>query len=147
MGFDLLTNEHRIIEKDGEQIYIVGVENWGHSRHFPKKGDIDKAVAGLDKNIFKVLLSHDPSHWDHKVLEHPLHFPLTLSGHTHGGQFGIQIPGFQWSPVKYRYPRWSGLYTEGEQNLYVNQGFGYLAFPGRVGMPPEITVFTLKSMA
>lgn len=147
MGFAMLDNDHRIIERAGEQISIVGVENWGHSRHFPKKGDIDKAIAGLAEGTFKVLLSHDPSHWDNKVLEHPVHFPLTLSGHTHGGQFGIQIPGFQWSPIKYRYPRWSGLYTEKQQNLYVNQGFGYLAFPGRVGMPPEITVFTLNSTA
>ncbi len=147
MGFDMLNNEHRVLERNGERISIVGVENWGHSRHFPKKGDIDKAIEGLDQDVFKVMLSHDPSHWDQKILDHPVHFPLTLSGHTHGGQFGIQIPGFQWSPIKYRYKRWSGLYTEGKQNLYVNQGFGYLAFPGRVGMPPEITVFTLKSMA
>lgn len=144
IGFDLLNNENRTIKKGDAEISVVGVENWGHSRYFPKKGDLDQAVKGLPQDIFKVLLSHDPSHWDHKILEHETHFPLTLSGHTHGGQFGIEIPGLKWSPIKFRYKRWSGLYKEAAQHLYVNQGFGYLAFPGRVGMPPEITVITLQ---
>ena len=146
MGFTMLNNEHQRIEKDGENIVLAGVENWGAGRHFPKIGDLGKAIAGVNENDFTVLMSHDPSHWDHHVLPNQKHVHLTLSGHTHGMQFGIDMPGFKWSPVKYRYPRWMGLYEEKGQYLYVNRGFGFLAFPGRVGMWPEITVIELKTV-
>lgn len=147
MDFQLLNNENTQITKEGENIRLVGVENWGAGRFFPKHGDLNLALNGVHKDDFTILMSHDPSHWDHHVLPHDKHVHLTLSGHTHGMQFGIDIPGFKWSPVKYRYPRWMGLYTEKDQHLYVNRGFGFLAFPGRVGMWPEITVIELKSLA
>lgn len=144
MGFRLLKNEHTFIEKGGEQIQLIGVENWGNPP-FPQVGDLDKAIGNTDAQ-FKVLLSHDPSHWDEKVRPHAKKFDLTLSGHTHGMQFGVEIPGFvKWSPVKYRYPRWAGLYQEEEEYLYVNRGFGFIGFPGRVGIMPEITLITLES--
>lgn len=147
LGFDLLNNTNRIIEKSGEQISIVGVENWGKTP-FPQIGDIDAALKGTEKTPFTVLLSHDPSHWEQVVLQHKKHIHLTLSGHTHGMQFGVEIPGFlKWSPVQYRYPRWAGLYTEKNQHLYVNRGFGFIGFPGRVGIRPEITVFELQTDA
>ncbi|MEL6257092.1 MAG: metallophosphoesterase [Bacteroidota bacterium] len=143
MGFQLLQNENRILEKDGDKIALLGVENWGKGG-FPKYGDLDQALAGAEEMPIKILLSHDPSHWDQKVLEHNQKIHLTLSGHTHGMQFGIEIPGIKWSPVKYRYPRWAGLYEEAEQYLYVNRGFGFLAFPGRVGIWPEVTLIELQ---
>ncbi len=146
MGFDLIMNDHRRIEKDGQHFNLLGVENWGSSRHFPKKGDLDKSIANANLDTFNLLLSHDPTHWEQKVLEHPQHIDLTLSGHTHGMQFGIKLPGMQWSPVQYRYKRWLGLYEEKDQKLYVNRGFGYLGFPGRVGMWPEITVLELDTV-
>lgn len=143
MGFNLLLNESKYIQKNDERIAIVGVENWG--KGFKQKGDLDQAVSGIEANDFKVLLSHDPSHWEYKVIDHPMHFHLTLSGHTHGMQFGIEIPGLiKWSPVKWRYKFWAGIYNKAGQVLNVNRGFGYLAFPGRVGIWPEITVITLK---
>ena len=143
MGFSLLLNESRYIQKNEERIAIVGVENWG--KGFKQKGNLDQAVSGIEANDFKILLSHDPSHWEYKVVDHPMHFHLTLSGHTHGMQFGIEIPGFiKWSPVKWRYKFWAGIYNKAGQVLNVNRGFGYLAFPGRVGIWPEITVITLK---
>ena len=142
MDFQLLKNEHVEIEKEGEKIVLLGVENWGEG--FKKKGDLDKALEGVDKEAFKILLSHDPTHWDLKTLKHPVNVDLTLAGHTHGMQFGIDIPGFKWSPAKFRYARWSGLYKEARQYLYVNKGFGFLGFPGRVGMWPEITVIEFK---
>lgn len=142
MGFKLMLNEHHILEKDGEKIALVGVENWGKPP-FPQLGDLNKAVEGAEDIPVKILLSHDPSHWDLEVIEHTQKFHLTLSGHTHGMQFGIEIPGIKWSPVKYRYPRWAGLYEKAEQFLYVNRGFGFLAFPGRVGIWPEVTVIEL----
>ena len=144
IGFDLLLNENRFIEKNGERIAIVGVENWGKGRYFPKRADLGKTFAETTEEDFCIMLSHDPSHWDEKLLPHSRHIPLTLSGHTHGFQFGIKMPGFKWSPAQYRYPRWYGLYEEAKQYLYVNRGFGYLAFPGRIGMWPEITVIELK---
>ena len=144
MGFDLINNEHRTLSKNGDQLQIVGVENWGSGRYFPKRGDLDQACAGINNSDFKILLSHDPSHWELKALDHPMHFHLTLSGHTHGMQFGINLPFFKWSPVQYRYKQWMGLYTKKAQHLYVNRGFGLLAFPGRVGMSPEVTVITFK---
>ncbi len=144
MGWNLLLNEHRFIEKKGERIALVGVENWGIGG-FKKAGDLDKASAGLTDEDFKVLLSHDPSHWQEKVKTDPKHFQLTLSGHTHGMQFGIEIPGwFKWSPVQYRYENWAGIYEEFGRYINVNRGFGFLAYPGRVGIWPEISVIELK---
>lgn len=144
MGFKLLKNEHVFIKKGDEEIQIVGVENWGKPP-FPQVGDLDKATGSID-SPFKVLLSHDPSHWDEKVLPNAKKYDLTLSGHTHGMQFGVEIPGFvKWSPVKFKYPRWAGLYQEGKEYLYVNRGFGFIGFPGRVGIMPEITLITLET--
>lgn len=146
MGFELLNNEHRKLEIDGQSIVIAGVENWGLPP-FPQYGDIHKTFENITEEDFVVLMSHDPSHWDAEIIPHKKHVHLTLSGHTHGMQFGVDIPGFKWSPVKYRYPRWSGLYTENNQHLYVNKGFGFIGFPGRVGMWPEITLFELRHSA
>ncbi|MEM9679020.1 MAG: metallophosphoesterase [Bacteroidota bacterium] len=144
IGFDLLLNESRFIEKDGQRIAIVGVENWGKGG-FKKAGDLKKASANIESDDFKILLSHDPSHWDAEVVKDDYHYHLTLSGHTHGMQFGIEIPGwFKWSPVKWRYKQWAGIYEKMGQYINVNRGFGYLAFPGRVGIWPEITVIELK---
>ncbi len=144
MGFELLNNKNAILEKEGERICLLGVENWGRARYFPKKGDLDKALNNTTSNDFCVLLSHDPTHWDDKVIPHQKHIHLTLSGHTHGFQFGINMPGFKWSPAQYRYDKWMGLYEEAKQYLYVNRGFGFLTFPGRIGMWPEITVIELE---
>lgn len=144
IGFNLLLNENRFIVKDGQRIAIVGVENWGKGG-FKKAGDLKKASSQIDKDDFKILLSHDPSHWGAEVVKDAYHYHLTLSGHTHGMQFGIEIPGwFKWSPVKWRYKHWAGIYKELGQYINVNRGFGYLAFPGRVGIWPEITVIELK---
>ena len=144
MGFKLLLNENIKIKKGESNISLIGVENWGKGR-FKKKGDIDKACFGLNKRDFKIVLSHDPSHWDKILIDHKTHFHLTLSGHTHGMQFGIEIPGWvKWSPAKWAYRQWAGLYNEKNQFLNVNRGFGVLGFPGRVGIPPEISVITLK---
>lgn len=140
MGFKLLNNEHAVLEKNGEHLGIYGVENWGNPP-FPQRGDLDSALKGGENVLFKVLMSHDPTHWEKKILKHPTHFDLTLAGHTHGMQFGVEIPGFKWSPIKYIYPQWAGLYKKASQLLYVNRGFGFLGFPGRVGIWPEITVF------
>jgi uncharacterized protein len=147
MGFRLLNNENVAIQKEQAFFHLLGVENWGEARYFPKRGDLDLALMNVPDDSFCVLMSHDPSHWDNKVLPHPRHIHLTLSGHTHGAQFGVNIPGFKWSPIQYQYPRWMGLYEERQQYLYVNRGFGYLAFPGRVGMWPEVTVFELGAGA
>lgn len=146
MGFRLMNNSNVPIEKEGDRIHLLGVENWGAGRWFPKKGDLDVALENIQTDDFCILLSHDPSHWDKKVLDHSKHVHLTLSGHTHGFQFGVNMPGFKWSPAQYRYPRWMGLYEEKGQYLYVNRGFGFLAFPGRIGMWPEITVFELSAI-
>ena len=144
IGFDVLLNESRYLEKNGERIALVGVENWG-AGGFKTAGDLKKASSIIDKNDFKILMSHDPSHWEKKVIQDDYHYHLTLSGHTHGMQFGIEIPGwFKWSPVKWRYKYWAGIYKELGQYINVNRGFGYLAFPGRVGIWPEITVIELK---
>ena len=144
IGFDLLQNESRYLEKNGERIAIIGVENWGAGR-FKKAGDLEKSINQIHPQDFKILLSHDPSHWEAEVLPHPQPFHLTLSGHTHGFQFGIEIPGWvKWSPIQWRYKHWAGIYEDKEQKLNVNRGFGYLAYPGRVGIWPEITVITLK---
>ena len=145
MGMDLLLNESRYFERNGQRIYLAGVENWGLPP-FKPYGDLDKALEQIPEEAFTVLLSHDPSHFDAKVKQHPNKVHLTLSGHTHGMQFGIEIPGWiKWSPVKWKYPKWAGIYREEDGKvLHVNRGFGYLAFPGRVGMWPEITHITLK---
>ena len=143
IGFDLLCNENRSIEKDGQKISLIGVENWGKS--FKQAGDLKKASEGIKKEDFKILMSHDPSHWDAEVKQDDLNYHLTLSGHTHGLQMGIEIPGwFKWSPSKYVYKQWAGLYNESGRFINVNRGFGYHAFPGRVGIWPEITVIELK---
>jgi predicted MPP superfamily phosphohydrolase len=143
MGFDLLRNESRFIEKDGARLAIIGVENWG--KGFKQKGDLTLASSKVDANDFKILLSHDPSHWQYEVVKDPNHYHLTLSGHTHGMQFGIEIPGLiKWSPIKWRYKYWAGIYEKAGQYINVNRGFGFLAFPGRVGIWPEISVITLK---
>lgn len=143
IGFNLLLNEHTFIEKDGQKIALVGVENWGHN--FKQAGDLDKAATGLTKEDFKILMSHDPSHWEHVVKNDDKHFHLTLSGHTHGMQFGIEIPGyFKWSLAQYVYKQWAGLYENLGRYVYVNRGFGFHAYPGRVGIMPEITVIQLK---
>ena len=147
LGFKLLKNENVTIEKEGEKIAILGVENWGAGNYFQKYGDLDKAAQGINEDTFAILMSHDPTHWTEKIIPHQRTFPLTLSGHTHGMQFGIDIPGFKWSPVKYRYKHWSGLYQEAGQYLYVNKGFGFLGFPGRIGMWPEITLLEMNTVS
>lgn len=144
MGFDLLLNEHRYLQRQGDRLALIGVENWGRGG-FKKAGDLRKATEGIDEKDFKILLSHDPSHWEDQVIHDELHYHLTLSGHTHGMQFGIEIPGWvKWSPVKWRYKYWAGVYEELGQYINVNRGFGFLGYPGRVGIWPEITVIKLK---
>jgi predicted MPP superfamily phosphohydrolase len=143
IDFKLLLNEHTFIEKGEDKIALVGVENWGNN--FKKAGDINLASANLTKDDFKILMSHDPSHWEYEVKNHEKNFHLTLSGHTHGMQFGIEIPGyFKWSLVQYVYKQWAGLYENKGRYVYVNRGFGFHAYPGRVGIMPEITVIELK---
>lgn len=143
IDFKLMLNEHTLIEKGNDKIALVGVENWGHN--FKKVGDINLASANLAKEDFKILMSHDPSHWDYEVKNHEKHFQLTLSGHTHGMQFGIEIPGvIKWSPIQYIYKQWAGLYENMGRYVYVNRGFGFHAYSGRVGIMPEITVIELK---
>ena len=143
IGFDLLCNEHRYIEKDGQRIALIGSENWG--RGFKKEGDLALATKHVRQEDFKILMTHDPSHWDAEVKENEFNYHLTLSGHTHGLQMGIEIPGFfRWSPSQYVYKQWAGLYEQAGRFLNVNRGFGYHAFPGRVGIWPEVTVIELK---
>lgn len=143
IDFKLLLNEHIKIQKDNQEIALIGVENWG--KHFGTMGDINKASEGLTKEDFKVLMSHDPSHWEEIVKHHEKHFHVTLSGHTHGMQFGIEIPGFfKWSLAQYMYKQWAGCYEHLGRYIYVNRGFGFHAYPGRVGIMPEITVIRLK---
>jgi predicted MPP superfamily phosphohydrolase len=143
IDFKLMLNEHTFIEKGTDKIALVGVENWGHN--FKKVGDINLASANLTKEDFKILMSHDPSHWDYEVKDHEKNFHLTLSGHTHGMQFGIEIPGvMKWSPIQYVYKHWAGLYENMGRYIYVNRGFGFHAYSGRVGIMPEITVIELK---
>lgn len=144
LGFTLLRNQSMRIEKDGQHFDLLGVENWGNPP-FPQKGDLKATLANTTPGSFKVLMSHDPTHFDEKVVDEEEHIHLTLSGHTHGMQFGIEIPGWiKWSPVEFKYPKWAGLYEVKSRYLYVNRGFGYLAFPGRVGIWPEITLIELK---
>jgi predicted MPP superfamily phosphohydrolase len=144
LGYRLLMDEHVVIEKDGQKIVLLGVQNWG--RGFIQLGDIDKALEGVDPDAFKILLSHDPTHWEEKIRYNPTKIQLTLAGHTHGAQFGVESDylHLRWSPVQYRYLDWAGLASEKDRYLYVNRGFGFLAFSGRIGIWPEITVITLK---
>jgi len=143
LGWRLLLNENVSIEKDGQTLGLIGIENWGARANFSKYGDLKKAYQGAEDHSFKILLSHDPSHWEAQVCKEYNDIDLMLSGHTHGMQFGVEIPGFRWSPVQYVYKQWGGLYKNNHQHLYVNRGFGFLGYPGRVGILPEITVIEL----
>ena len=143
MGWRLLMNEHAVIEKNGDQIALLGIENWGARGNFSRYGKMEKAYPGTENYPFKILLSHDPSHWDAQVRTQYKDIDLMLAGHTHGMQFGLELPGVKWSPVQYMYKQWAGLYESENQKLYVNRGFGFLGYPGRVGILPEITVIEL----
>lgn len=143
LGWRLLMNEHVLFEKGGEQIALLGIENWGAKGRFPKYGKMQEAYPGTEKIPFKMLLSHDPSHWDAEVKTQYSDINLMFSGHTHGMQFGLENPYFKWSPVQWMYKQWAGLYEEGNQKLYVNRGYGFIGYPGRVGILPEITVIEL----
>jgi predicted MPP superfamily phosphohydrolase len=143
LGWRLLMNEHVTLDRGGEQIALLGIENWSAMSRFPKYGDMKKAYAGTAHLPFKILLSHDPTHWDAQVRTEYPDIDLTLAGHTHGMQFGVEIPGIRWSPAQYVYKEWAGLYKQGNQHIYVNRGFGFLGYPGRVGILPEITVIDL----
>jgi predicted MPP superfamily phosphohydrolase len=143
MGWRLLMNEHVVLEREGQEIALIGIENWSAKARFPKHGKMWEAYPGAEKYPFKILMSHDPSHWDAEVRPRYGDIDLTLAGHTHGMQFGVEIPGFRWSPVKYVYDEWMGLYEQGKQKLYVNRGYGFIGYPGRVGILPEITLIEL----
>ncbi len=144
LGWDLLMNQHRMLEEGGEQLAIIGIENWGGKGNFPKYGKLAEARRGTEAAPVKLLLSHDPSHWEAQVLPEFPDIDLMFAGHTHGMQFGVELPGFKWSPVQYMYKQWAGLYEEAGRYLYVNRGYGYLGFPGRIGILPEITIVELK---
>jgi hypothetical protein len=146
MGWDLLRNDHRRLKVNGEEIGILGVENWGAVNRFPNRGRLDLAMKDTEDLPVKLLLSHDPSHWRAQVLDHP-EIDVMFAGHTHGMQFGVRTKDFQWSPIRYIYKEWAGLYRERHQQLYVNVGYGFLGYPGRLGILPEITIFTLKASA
>lgn len=143
LGFNLLMNQHHSLELENDKIAILGIENWG-GRGFAKYGKLDQAYKGTDDAAVKLLLSHDPSHWDAQVRPLYRDIDLTFAGHTHGFQFGVELGNFKWSPSQYAYKQWAGLYQEGSQYLYVNRGFGYIGYPGRIGMPPELTILELK---
>lgn len=145
LGWQLLNNVNTSIQTGKEKIAIVGVENWSAFSNFPKYGDLKKAMQGVNKDTFTILLSHDPTHWDAEVVPHEQVIDLTLSGHTHGMQFGIETPAFRWSPSQYIFKEWAGLYKKNDRYLYVNRGLGFLGYPGRVGIRPEITTFILKN--
>jgi hypothetical protein len=144
LGWDLLMNEHRMLKQGGDELAIIGIENWGAKGRFPKYGKLAQAHQGTQDASVKLLLSHDPSHWDAQVLTEYPDIDVMFAGHTHGMQFGLEIGNVKWSPVQYMYDQWAGLYEKKGQYLYVNRGFGYLGFPGRIGMPPEITIMELK---
>ena len=144
LGWKLLMNEHVILKKGEAEIAVLGVENWSAKGRFPKYGRLNQAHPGTEKYPFKILLSHDPSHWEGEVVSLYKDIDLVLSGHTHGMQFGVEVPGFKWSPVQYMYKQWAGLYENANQKLYVNRGFGFIGYPGRVGILPEITVIELS---
>jgi predicted MPP superfamily phosphohydrolase len=143
MGWRLLMNEHVVLAKGGDRIALLGIENWGAKGNFAKYGKMEHAYPGSEQYPFKILMSHDPSHWDAEVRTKYGDIDLTLAGHTHGMQFGLELPGFKWSPVQYMYKQWAGLYEAGDQKLYVNRGYGFLGYPGRIGILPEITVIEL----
>ncbi len=143
LGWRLLMNEHVVLEKNNEQIALLGIENWSAFGRFPKYGRMDLAYPGTEKYPFKILMSHDPSHWDAEIRPKYADIDLMLAGHTHGMQFGVENPYFKWSPVQYFYKEWAGLYKSGRQKLYVNRGYGFIGYPGRVGIMPEITVIEL----
>lgn len=143
LGWRLMLNEHVVLTKNGESIALIGIENWGALSSFPKYGKLSQAYAGTEPYSFKILMSHDPSHWDAEIRPKFPDIDLTLSGHTHGMQFGVETPRFKWSPIQWIYKEWAGLYEAGKQKLYVNRGFGFLGYPGRVGILPEITVIEL----
>jgi hypothetical protein len=143
LGWRLLMNENIVFEKGSDKIALLGVENWSAKSNFPKHGKLDVAYRGTENIPFRILMSHDPSHWDAQVRPKYPDIDLTLSGHTHGMQFGIEVPGFRWSPIEYMYKQWADLYEAGNQKLYVNRGFGFIGYPGRVGILPEITVISL----
>ena len=143
MGWKLLMNEHTILEKDDDKIALIGIENWSNKARFPKYGKLDEAYKGTEKIPFKILMSHDPSHWDAEVKPNYPDIDLTLSGHTHGMQFGVELPFFKFSPVQWVYKQWAGLYEDDKQKINVNRGFGFIGYPGRVGILPEITVIEL----
>ena len=144
LGWRLLMNEHVVLQKGGDKIALLGVENWSAKARFPKYGNMEKAYAGSGLYPFKILMSHDPSHWDAEVRSNYSDIDLMLSGHTHGMHFGVELPGFKWSPVQYVYQQWAGLYEQASQKLYVNRGYGFIGYPGRVGILPEITVLELS---
>lgn len=144
LEWNLLRNENRLIRRGNESIAIAGCENWSKSNHFPKYGNLVQTMQGLDDAPFVILMSHDPSHWDAQVVGHPKRIDLMLAGHTHGMQFGVDTKWFKWSPVQYFYKEWAGLYKQGDRYLYVNRGLGFLGYPGRAGIRPEITVMDLK---
>jgi predicted MPP superfamily phosphohydrolase len=146
MGWNIMLNENKIITADGESIALLGLENWGAGR-FSKYGDMSKTYEGTQEIPYKILMSHDPSHWDAQVLSEYPDIDLMLAGHTHGMQFGVEIGDFRWSPSQYVYKQWADFYQQGTQSLYVNRGFGFLGYPGRIGILPEITVLTLKRRA
>lgn len=143
LGWKVLMDEHVALEKDGEKMAIIGIQNWGAKGNFPKYGNLAKAFQGAENYPVKLLLSHDPSHWQAQVIPQFPSIDVMFAGHTHGMQFGVDIPGLKWSPAQFIYKQWSGLYEIGKQQLYVNPGFGFLGYPGRVGIWPEITSFTL----
>jgi len=143
LGWRLLLDENVVLERNGEKISLIGIQNWSALKRFPKYGNMKKAYSGAEGLPFKILMSHDPTHWDAEVRPEYPDVDLTLSGHTHGMQFGVETPWFRWSPVEYVYRQWAGLYTEGKQKLYVNRGFGFIGYPGRVGILPELTFIEL----
>ena len=145
MGWDILLDEHRIIEREGHHIGLIGIQNWSAHLRFPKYGSMERATRDMNYGTFNILMSHDPSHWRAEVLEKYQKVDIMLAGHTHGFQFGVEIPWLKWSPVQYIYKEWAGLYREGNRYLYVNRGLGFLGYPGRVGILPEITVIDLHS--
>lgn len=145
LNWKLMLNEHVALEKNNEHIALIGIENWGANLNFKKYGKLEEAYKGADQYAYKILLSHDPSHWSHEVKESYKDIDLTLSGHTHGFQFGVEIPGFKWSPSQYIYPQWAGLYKSKEQLLYVNRGLGCIGYMGRIGIRPEVTLIELEN--
>jgi predicted MPP superfamily phosphohydrolase len=143
LGWKLLMNEHVVFERGEDKIAVIGIENWSAKARFPKYGKLPEAYTGTENIPFKILMSHDPSHWDAEVRPQYKDIDLMLAGHTHGMQFGVELPWLKWSPVQYVYKQWAGLYEEKNQKLYVNRGFGFIGYPGRVGILPEITLIEL----